>query len=60
MCFSMCSIIAMGIELFDAGEVIAASPIDGVHFEKEAHQTLGTVLGFIPMEQLVTLRLSSC
>ena len=34
----------MGIELFDAGEVIAASPIDGVHFEKEAHQTLGMAL----------------
>ena len=33
-----------GIELFDAGDVIAASPIDGVHFEKEAHQTLGVAL----------------
>ncbi|MDT2085096.1 MAG: lipolytic enzyme, G-D-S-L, partial [Planktomarina sp.] len=33
-----------GIEFFDAGDVIATSPVDGVHFEKEAHQTLGTAL----------------
>ena len=33
-----------GIEFFDAGDVIATSPIDGVHFEKEAHQTLGVAL----------------
>ena len=33
-----------GIEFFDAGDVISTSPVDGVHFEKEAHQTLGTVL----------------
>lgn len=33
-----------GIEFFDAGDVIATSPVDGVHFEKETHQTLGTAL----------------
>ena len=33
-----------GIEFFDAGDVIATSPVDGVHFEKEAHQTLGTAV----------------
>jgi lysophospholipase L1-like esterase len=33
-----------GIEFFDAGDVIATSPIDGVHFEREAHQNLGTAL----------------
>ena len=33
-----------GIEFFDAGDVISTSPVDGVHFEKEAHQTLGMAL----------------
>ena len=33
-----------GIGFFDAGDVISTSPVDGVHFEKEAHQTLGMAL----------------
>ena len=33
-----------GIEFFDAGDVISTSPVDGVHFEKEAHRTLGSEL----------------
>ena len=33
-----------GIEFFDAGDVISTSPVDGVHFEKEAHRALGVAL----------------
>jgi lysophospholipase L1-like esterase len=33
-----------GVEFFDAGKVIETSPVDGVHFEEEAHQTLGMAL----------------
>lgn len=33
-----------GVEFFDAGSVIATSPVDGVHFEAEAHVTLGRAL----------------
>lgn len=29
---------------FDAGEVIAVSPIDGIHYEAEAQQTLGLAM----------------
>ncbi|MEJ2018414.1 MAG: hypothetical protein P8X51_08980 [Maritimibacter sp.] len=30
-----------GIGFFDAGEVIEVSPVDGVHYEAEAHIALG-------------------
>ena len=33
-----------GIEFFDAGDVIATSPVDGVRFEKDAHQALSMAL----------------
>jgi lysophospholipase L1-like esterase len=32
---------ARGIGFFDAGSVISVSPQDGIHFEPEAHRTLG-------------------
>ncbi|MDR7126183.1 SGNH/GDSL hydrolase family protein [Pseudotabrizicola sp. 4114] len=32
---------ARGIGFLDAGEIIAVSPQDGIHFEPEAHTTLG-------------------
>ncbi|WP_283646456.1 SGNH/GDSL hydrolase family protein [Marinovum algicola] len=35
---------ARGLAFFDAGSVIATSAVDGVHFEPEAHQTLGAAL----------------
>jgi lysophospholipase L1-like esterase len=33
-----------GVDFFDAGKVIETSPVDGVHFEDHAHQTLGKAL----------------
>jgi hypothetical protein len=33
-----------GVDFFDAGEVIESSSVDGVHFEDEAHKTLGQAL----------------
>ncbi|MDO8882614.1 MAG: SGNH/GDSL hydrolase family protein [Pseudotabrizicola sp.] len=33
--------IARGIGFLDAGEIIAVSPQDGIHFEPQAHTTLG-------------------
>jgi lysophospholipase L1-like esterase len=33
-----------GVEFFDAGTVIDTSPVDGVHFEEEAHRALGKAL----------------
>ncbi len=33
-----------GLAFFDAGSVIGTSPVDGVHFEAEAHVTLGQAL----------------
>lgn len=33
-----------GIGFFDAGEVIAVSQIDGVHFDADAHQALGAAV----------------
>ena len=32
---------AIGAEFLDAGSVIVSSPIDGIHFDPEAHETLG-------------------
>lgn len=32
---------AVGAEFLDAGSVIVSSPIDGIHFEPEAHEALG-------------------
>ena len=32
------------VEFFNAGNYITTSPVDGVHFEEEAHKTLGTEL----------------
>ena len=33
-----------GVSFFDAGSVIASSPIDGLHFDAESHATLGKAL----------------
>ena len=33
-----------GVEFFDSGKVIEVSPVDGVHFEDNAHKTLGKAL----------------
>lgn len=33
-----------GVSFFDAGSVIESSPIDGIHFEADAHSTLGQAL----------------
>lgn len=33
-----------GVSFFDAGSVIASSPLDGIHFEADAHRTLGQAL----------------
>ncbi|MEY4698487.1 MAG: hypothetical protein RIT14_2915, partial [Pseudomonadota bacterium] len=30
-----------GVGFLDAGKLISVSPIDGVHFDEAAHQTLG-------------------
>lgn len=35
---------AMGVGFLDAGELIAVSPIDGVHFDEAAHATLGAAV----------------
>lgn len=35
---------ARGVAFFDAGSVIGVSPQDGVHYEPEAHRTLGAAL----------------
>lgn len=33
-----------GVPYFDAGSVIESSPLDGIHFEADAHRTLGLAL----------------
>lgn len=33
-----------GVSFFDAGSVIESSPLDGIHFESDAHQILGQAL----------------
>lgn len=33
-----------GASFFDAGSVIESSPLDGIHFEADAHRTLGQAL----------------
>lgn len=35
---------ARGIAFLDAGNVIAVSPVDGVHFDETAHSELGTAI----------------
>jgi len=35
---------ARGVEFLDAGSVIEVSPVDGIHFEAEAHRRLGTAV----------------
>lgn len=35
---------ALGCPFFDAGAVVAASPVDGVHLDAASHQTLGLAL----------------
>jgi lysophospholipase L1-like esterase len=34
----------LGCPFFDAGSVVAASPIDGVHLDADQHQCLGEAL----------------
>jgi lysophospholipase L1-like esterase len=33
-----------GVSFFDAGAVVASSPLDGIHFEPDAHRLLGRAL----------------
>ena len=35
---------ARGAAFFDAGQVIAVSPVDGVHFDAAAHAALGAAM----------------
>ena len=35
---------ARGVAFLDAGNVIAVSPVDGVHFDETAHRELGTAI----------------
>jgi lysophospholipase L1-like esterase len=35
---------ARDVEFLDAGSVIAVSPMDGIHFEAEAHRRLGAAV----------------
>jgi len=35
---------ARGVEFLDAGSVIEVSPVDGIHFEAEAHRRLGAAV----------------
>ena len=37
----------LGCEFFDAGDVVASSPIDGIHWEKSEHAKLGKALANI-------------
>lgn len=41
-----CAVMAArrGVPLFDAGSVIAVSPLDGIHYEAEAQRALGRAL----------------
>ena len=45
-------ILVMGCALFDAGDVVTASAVDGVHLDAEAHLALGDALADI-VEALV-------
>ena len=35
---------ARGCAFLDAGEVIAVSPVDGIHFDADAHRRLGAAV----------------
>jgi lysophospholipase L1-like esterase len=42
----------LGVGFFDAGQVIAVSPVDGIHYEAEAQVALGLALAGRVREQL--------
>ena len=44
--------VAHGARFLDAGAHIAVSPVDGVHFDADAHATLGRAIGRIVADML--------
>jgi lysophospholipase L1-like esterase len=42
-CYSAIA-VRMGVGFFDAGTVIESSPVDGIHFELDAHRKLGAAI----------------